>query len=393
MSTVLAPGANAPIAQTKLSVTFTTGQLPNGEIDMSAFLVTASGKVRSDEDMCFYGQKSVEQGAVSLASSQTGQTLFDLDLSRLPAAIEKIVFTATIHENRATFGALREITYQTTAGPQGAIPCAGRDESAMLIAEVYLRNGQWKIRTIGQGFVGGLLALAMHMGVDIADTPAPAPVPVQPSKTPVVKKAPPVSLKKISLTKENRTVSLKKATSDFGAITVNLNWNQKPKNTGLLGGIFGAKALDLDLACFIEDRSGHKAIVQALGNSFGDFNGFPFVRLRGDDRTGAVTDGEWLDINGHKWSEIKRLLIFAFIYQGAPNWQETDGVVRVTIPDQPEIEVRMNEYGSTSGMCAVLALENVDGQIEASREVKFFDGHERMDQEYNWGMRWTTARK
>lgn len=392
---VLQPGANAPLGLTSLTITFRTGQIAGADIDVSAFLVDASGKVRGDGDMCFYGQPVVEAGAVALVGNAAGEAAFGLDLARLPIAVTKIVFAATIHENRATFSALRELCYQISgSGPGGVIPCAGRSETAMLLAEIYRHNGAWKIRTIGQGFNGGLQALATHLGVTIKE-PTPAPIPAAPpAPKPAPKPSAPVSLTKISLTKQSSSVSLRKSGSGFGNIRVNLNWNQRPAGAGgLLGGLMGPKQLDLDLGCFIEDRHGNKTCVQALGNTFGDYEYFPYAKLRGDDRTGAVRDGEWLDINGAMWPEFNRILIFAFIYAGAPNWQQTDGVVRVMIPDQPEVEVRMNEFGSSKGMCAVASIENDGGQMRLNREVLFFNGHRDMDSHYGWGMNWVSGSK
>jgi len=178
----------------------------------------------------------------------------------------------------------------------------------------------------------------------------------------------------------------------FGRIQVNLNWNQK-QSRGMFG--FGKTDIDLDLGAFIEARDGSRTAVQALGNSFGSYQQFPFVFLKGDDRSGAVTDGEWLEINGDQWHQLQRVLIYAFIYEGVANWQETDSGVRVMVPGQPEVEVRMNEVANNTrdGMCAVALLENVSGEIKVSREVRFFPGHRDMDQAYGWGMRWTTGSK
>jgi len=403
MTTILAPGANCGLSKTNLLISFNTGQIQTADIDVSAFLVAENGKVRSDDDMCFYGQKTVGGGALLLQEVINGRAVFALDLGKMPRSIEKIVFTSTVHENRATFGSIPEITYQA-GNVSGRIPCAGRSETALMIAEVYRRNGQWKIKTIGQGFNGGLEALARHLGVDIASP--------QPSTTPAAHRAPEPSpgsvrtpgpehppsqprlnLSKVSLTKTNTTVSLTKSDGRFGKIRVNLNWNQKQASSGLLGGLLGTRPLDLDLGCLVEDRYGNRACVQALGGGFGDFDYFPYVRLQGDDRTGAVRDGEWLDINGQMWGEFNRVLIFAFIYDGAPNWQQTDGVIRLLIPEQPEVEVRMNEYGSKEGMCAVAMLENERSRIKVSREVRFFPGHRRMDEHFGWGMNWIAGSK
>jgi tellurite resistance protein TerA len=390
--TELTPGANAPLPAGDLTVLIRHGTIPGAEIDVSGFLVTGTGKVRSDADMCFYGQPSVAAGAVALAGTTGEETRFLVAPGRIPAGVEKVVFTATIHDNRAAFGQLSEIGLEV-GGVRGRIPCAGMTETALILAELYQRNGAWKVRVVGQGFNGGLATLATHLGVEVAEpapTPAALPPTPEPPKVHLPTPAKPVSLTKVTLTKQNSTVNLKKEDGRFGKIRVNLNWNQRPKKTGFFS---KNSSLDLDVGAFVETKSGDKFVVQALGRTFGDFNGAPFTKLLGDDRTGAVTDGEWLEINGDKWSDIERILVYAFIYEGAPNWQETDGVIRVLVPGQPEIEVRMNEYGDTRGMCAVASVENDGGQVRVNREVTFHKGHEAMDREYGWGFRWSSGRK
>lgn len=393
--TLLLPGANAAVPTGDLTALIRHGTIQGAEIDVSAFLVTANGKVRSDEDMCFYGQPSVANGSVVHSTSGNGETRFAISPSRIPADVEKVVFTATIHENKAAFGRLNDIQLEVS-GVQGNIPCVGMTETALILGELYQRNGAWKVRVVGQGFNGGLSALATHLGVEIAEpapTPAPAPAPSFASSIPKVQPSTSsVHLSKVSLTKQNSTISLKKESGGFGKIRVNLNWNQRTqKKTGFFAR--GATNLDLDLGAFVETNDGKRQVVQALGGGFGDYTKTPYVRLLGDDRTGAVSDGEWLEINGDRWSEIKRVLVYAFIYEGAPNWQETDGIVRVLAPGQPEIEVKMNEYGDPRGTCAVVALENRGGQLHVSREVTFHKNQKPMDEHYKWGFKWSTGSK
>jgi len=245
---------------------------------------------------------------------------------------------------------------------------------------------------VGQGFNGGLAALAPHLGVELAE-PAPAPEPPKPAPkpTPELPKAEPtpppkqVSLTKVTLTKQNNTVNLKKDDGRFGKIRVNLNWNQRRSKLGVFS---QADSIDLDLAALVQTKNGYVYVVQALGNLFGDLNNYPFTKLLGDDRTGSVSEGEWMEINGDRWSEIKRVLVFTFIYEGVPNWKETDGVVRVLVPGQPEIEVRMNDYGDNRINCAVALLENHNDEVRVSREVTFHDGHIAMDKYYNWNIQW-----
>ena len=401
--TTLLPGGNAPVATDQLRVDISYTPIPGADLDISAFGLTSAGKVRGDGDMCFYGQTSVLSGAVQLTATSAGRAEFAVDLARLDSAVEKVALTATIYENKATFDRVSTLAVAVTGGIEAQIQTRGMNETALILGEFYRRQGAWKFRCVAQGFAGGLEPLARHFGVDIAapsGVPArnPAAPPPASATAPAPAQAPPaapkstISLSKVTLDKSRSSISLEKTSSGFGEIKVNLNWNQG--GSGLLGGFLGKRnAVDLDLGCLFEMQDGPKGAVQALGRCFGDLREEPYIQLMGDDRTGAVAGGEWLHINGQRWSEIKRILVFAFIYDGAPNWKATDGVVTIFVPDQPEIEVRMNEEGGRHGMCAIALLENVNGAVKVSRRVDFHPGHEEMDRAYGWGMRWKAGSK
>jgi tellurite resistance protein TerA len=68
-------------------------------------------------------------------------------------------------------------------------------------------------------------------------------------------------------------------------------------------------------------------------------------------------------------------------------------VVRVMIPDQPEVEVHINEFNSNETMCAVAYIENAGGEIKVSRELKFFSSQKPMDDAYGFGMNWRPGSK
>ena len=204
---------------------------------------------------------------------------------------------------------------------------------------------------------------------------------------------PAVNLSKITLDKQNPGINLAKQ-NDYGTIRINLNWNQKsaPQKSGLLGGLFNKNSgIDLDLGAFIRLKNGDKDVIQALGNRFGDLQRPPYIRLRGDDRTGAVSEGEWLDVNGARWAEIGEILIYAYIYEGVPNWDATDGVVTLYVQGQ-QIETRLTEGNPRHGMCAVARLIN-DGGIRVERINRYFGGHKDMDNAFGWGFQWTAGRK
>lgn len=201
----------------------------------------------------------------------------------------------------------------------------------------------------------------------------------------------------VELRKGQKVNLRKKRSESLGEILINLNWSQpQQKNSGFLSGLFGggSNAIDLDLGCLYELTDGTKGAVQALGDSFGDLASPPYIALDGDDRSGANAAGENLRVNGTHVRDIKRILVYTFIYEGAANWQETKGVVTLKYPGGEDIVVHMDEYGSNEIMCAIAMLENYAGEtFSVEKLVRFFSGHEPMDRAYNWGMRWVEGHK
>ena len=209
---------------------------------------------------------------------------------------------------------------------------------------------------------------------------------------------------KVTLTKKAPTVSLsKQGTQSTGRLRVNLNWNPRPSGAaGASGGFFKRlvataleRPIDLDLGCLYEFSDGTKGVVQALGNSFGSQNsGSPIISLDGDDRSGSNTEGENLRIDLSRLSLIRRVLIFAFIYEGAPNWADADGVVTVFPPGSTPIEVRLDEPDPHARTCAIAMLDNTGTDLAIRREVRYIDGgQDALDRAYGWGLQWAPGHK
>lgn len=210
-----------------------------------------------------------------------------------------------------------------------------------------------------------------------------------------------VSLSKVTLTKAAPSVSLTKQGAASGQLRVNLQWStgaSEPAKKGFLArlaGGGGSGGIDLDLACLWELSNGEKGVVQALGNAFqAPYSGPPIIRLDGDDRSGAVSGGENMFIDLSRVNEIRRILVFAFIYEGVPNWASADGVVTLYPSSGPEIEVRLDESDPNAPTCVIAMLENKGGELVVRREVNYIRGGQAdVDQAYGWGMEWARGRK
>ena len=199
----------------------------------------------------------------------------------------------------------------------------------------------------------------------------------------------------ISLQKGQKVNLEKKSSAGLGEILVNLNWNSSPVKQGLFSGLFnGNNGIDLDLGCLYELKDGRKGTVQALGNAFGSLQQAPFISLDADDRTGANADGENLRINGNQVSQIKRVLVYTFIYEGIANWKQADATVTIKYPGAEDLIVKMDSYNSSDKMCGLALLENInDETFSVEKIVQFYPGHSFLDKAFNWGLRWKAGRK
>lgn len=233
-------------------------------------------------------------------------------------------------------------------------------------------------------------------GGSTPEPPSDGPVP----GAPVPAAAAPVSLSKVTLTKSAPTVSLTKQGSATGRLHVNLNWQARPAGgeqpKGFLKRIAGAAqpGIDLDLGCLYELADGRKGVIQALGRQFGQLDAPPYIFLDGDDRSGTNVGGENLFINLAHAAQIRRVLVFACIYEGASAFDQAHGVVTLMPASGAPIEVRLDEAAGRSRMCAVALIENDGGDLTVRREVNYIDGaQDALDRAYRWGMDWTAGRK
>lgn len=152
------------------------------DLDASCFLLNGEGKVRSDADFIFYNNKTSACGSVQhLGDNLTGEGDGDdekvmVKLASMPADVMKLAFAVTIHEaeqRRQNFGMVSNAFIRVVNEKDGKeiarfdLSEDASTNTSLIFGELYRHNDEWKFRAVGQGFDGGLGALARNYGVNI----------------------------------------------------------------------------------------------------------------------------------------------------------------------------------------------------------------------------------
>lgn len=156
--------------------------------------------------------------------------------------------------------------------------------------------------------------------------------------------------------------------------------------------------VDLDIGCLYELQNGERGAVQAFGELFGAYDSAPFIALSGDDRTGDDDDDddgedEILMVNGAHWGDIRRMLIYFYIYDGVNNWAEIKPQVQIRVPGHPPLVINPHTYKSELAVCAVAGIENVRGGIKLTNFTEYYPGHAEMDRAHGYGLQWEDGQK
>jgi stress response protein SCP2 len=251
----MTPGSNIPLSAARVTVDVAAPV----RLDVSGLLLTGDGKVRSDDDFIFYNQPT-GQGVTYRSGGVPAPDAITVDTGAVPPGIEKIVVTASPDAAGQSFQGIEPTATIRNADDNSVLgtftpPQLGA-ETALVVVEIYLRNGVWKARAVGQGYANGLAGIATDFGVSVEE-PAAAPVPVAPPtptvQTPVAPPAPaappappaapPLGAGKINLDKgrvslqKNQTVSLVKGgRALLSQVKMGLGWEPA----------FRGKDIDLD---------------------------------------------------------------------------------------------------------------------------------------------------
>lgn len=189
--TTIAKGANLPVAAPAVRARLSWSAGPGvPQVDGSALLLGADGRVASDDDFVFYNQPRHPSGAVRHGGKSGALDTVEVDLAALPGTVDRVLLAASA--DGGTFGQVPGLRLVLADGATDAalatFEITATDETAMVTGELYRRSGQWKFRAVGQGYARGLAGLATDFGITVEDESASA---VPPPPTGAIPPPPP----------------------------------------------------------------------------------------------------------------------------------------------------------------------------------------------------------
>lgn len=200
------------------------------------------------------------------------------------------------------------------------------------------------------------------------------------------------------LNEPGQSVAISTAQEGFKSLLIGVAWDSiKSKDNSFFGKLLKKEKItnvDLDIGCLYELEDGTRGAIQAFGEKFGQFDTSPFIELSGDERTGAAEGhDEFLLVNGKHWKDIKRILVYIYIYEGAARWSAIKPQIILDVPGEDDLIVTLQAHDDALALCAVGGLENVRGGIKLTNYTEYFPGHEEMDRAFGFGLEWGQGKK
>ncbi|MGW4530506.1 TerD family protein [Nocardia sp. NPDC004340] len=361
MSAVLVKGQNGPLSVHELVISVEVA----APADLSALLVTPAGTVRTDADFVFFNQPSGP--GVTLRPGAPGTpAVLAVSLDAIPADIEQLRAVITLDDANGSFGQLSAPVARVSDAAGNSLyeyRIEGLSTESIVIAlELYRRQGSWKARAVGQGYAGGFAALVTDHGVRVDDAPQPAPVsapapeqfapatggyppppaqfeptggyPPPPAPTGGFPPPPPQGQPTggypppppppapqddrdlptghvVSLVKGQRINLRKEGGGALSYVKMGLGWDPVKR-----GGIFGNKAVDVDLDASVVMFAGHGPVDVVYYGSLSSKDGS--IRHQGDNLTGeGEGDDEEISVDLSRISpSVTTLLFIVTSYKG-----------------------------------------------------------------------------
>ncbi|HEY9061724.1 MAG TPA: TerD family protein [Pseudobacteroides sp.] len=281
MSQSLQPGGNITLGALKGTVIITHKLSQEVDTSLTAFLLADNYKVRGDGDIVFYNQP---QGPGGMAvyyppKDEAGERAHKIsfDISKAEAGITRIAVTLTEDKGNG-FAKVQNLKASVQVGNDviELMPITFKEEKGIVVLELYIRNGQPKVKSVWQGFSSGLDGLCKHFGVEVAkdDSQAAKHQKVKPQEVEVQQvkvselKAPDVKVQDAQvpnvIEEEKPTVNLQKVTGK-----VNLSKGQNPviidKTAEITSYVTWDSGTDYDIYALVLTKEGKQIDVAMFG--------------------------------------------------------------------------------------------------------------------------------
>jgi stress response protein SCP2 len=276
MAQTLVKGQNVPVPAGVVHAVLGWASGPSvPDVDVSALLLTDSGRVRSDADFVFYNQPVHASGSVRHVGKRHDPQGSADTVTVLLASVEPVVQRVVIAASAdGVFGLVPALTLRLYDDAQTELArfvvAAEGTETSMVAGELYRRGGDWRFRAVGQGFDDGLAGLATAYGIQVDDTPPPPPTPAPAA---AVNPANPVNLDKgrVQL-RRNESVSLVKTGAPLTSVRMGLGWDPAERGD------------DIDLDASVIAFAGGRKEVSVSFKKLTAFGGA--IKHSGDNLTG-----------------------------------------------------------------------------------------------------------
>ncbi|MDE1461599.1 TerD family protein [Spartinivicinus poritis] len=309
--------------------------------------------------------------------NQTNEMTWLIQPFELPDQVNKIKFVAYGDVSLATLVSQLTVIYTDTLIDQSLFEVKtdlanNRDESLLIVSELYRHQGSWKVRSVCQGFNDGIVQLEKQYNISLTEPASTA------NTGGVIDKA-----KSQVSAQQNKQVLHPISAED---LLVTLTWDNQLNPHDPMNNVLDFNPVnDMRIGAFYELSNGQRGLVQSYGEERGSYYGVPYIQALSNEEQRA----QQLQLNTQYWHKSYRILVYCFILEGLSQWNKLGASIDFNKLDQ----ININSYRCDQPLCAVAMIERVAQQYKLTPLVEFFDSLVAMDQAYGWGLPWRSQQQ
>ncbi|WP_163833229.1 TerD family protein [Spartinivicinus ruber] len=322
-------------------------------------------------------QQQVVQGTCT-GINQVNDMTWLIQPFELPSHVNKIKFIAYGDDSLAALVSQLTVFYTDILSDQPLFEVkaaldSSRNESLLIVSELYRHQDNWKVRSVCQGFNEGIMQLEKQYNISLAES--------APSASNTASKT--QSTSTAASNTQAKDVLHPISTED---LFVTLTWNNQLNPHDPINNVLDFDPVnDLRIGAFYELSNGQRGLVQSYGEERGSYYGVPYIHALSHEEQRV----QQLHLNTQYWHKSYRVLVYCFILEGLSQWNKLGASIDFNKLDQ----ININSYRCDQPLCAVAMIERVAQQYKLTPLVEFFDSLVAMDQAYGWGLPWRSQQQ